>query len=91
MKNSKNKSAIVLVLIVCLSGLVKTASTQESRTSGWSITPYVWPSDTSVDLTFRDVNIGTGEIKFKDLVDTIDAAFLIQVEGGKGNRRDGRF
>ena len=70
MTNSKNKNFVALVLVVCFSGLVTIASAQESKSLGWSITPYLWPSDTSVDLTFRDVNIGAGEIKFKDLVDT---------------------
>lgn len=51
----------------------------------WSITPYLWASDTSVDLTFRDTNIGSGDIAFNDLLDTLDAAFMVHVEAGRGN------
>lgn len=49
----------------------------------WSITPYIWASTTRVDLSFRDTTVG-GEISFGDLLDTIDSAFMINVEGGRG-------
>ena len=58
---------------------------QEADRFGWSITPYLWATETSVDLTFRDADIGTGEISFRDLLDVLDAAFMIHVEGGRGN------
>ena len=58
---------------------------QEADRFGWSITPYLWATETSVDLTFRDADIGTGEISFSDLLDVLDAAFMIHVEGGRGN------
>jgi hypothetical protein len=51
----------------------------------WSITPYLWASDTTVDLTFRDNNLGGGDINFDDLLDTLDTAFMVQVEAGRGN------
>ena len=31
---------------------------------GWSITPYLWASNTKVDLTFRDSGIGGDKITF---------------------------
>ena len=58
---------------------------QEATDFGWSITPYIWATETSVDLTFRDTDIGGGEISFGDLLDVLDAAFMVHVEGGKGN------
>ena len=58
---------------------------QESNEFGWSITPYLWATETKVDLTFRDTDIGAGEISFSDLLDVLDAAFMIHVEGGRGN------
>jgi len=56
-----------------------------SDSFGWSITPYLWATETSVDLTFRDADIGAGDIAFNDLLDVLDAAFMIHVEGGRGN------
>ena len=44
---------------------------EEADSFGWSITPYLWATETSVDLTFRDTNIGTGEISFSDLLDIL--------------------
>jgi hypothetical protein len=50
----------------------------------WSVTPYIWASDTSVDLTFRDTDLGNDRVSFNDLMDVLDSAFMINVEGGKG-------
>lgn len=61
------------------------ANGQQTNEFGWSITPYLWATETTVDLSFRDTNIGTGEISFNDLLDVLDAAFMIHVEGGGGN------
>ncbi len=51
----------------------------------WSVTPYLWASDTTVDLTIRDTNIGGSDISFDDLLDVLDAAFMVQVEAKHGN------
>jgi len=49
----------------------------------WSVTPYLWASTTELDLSFGDRSVG-GVVDFPDLVDTLDAAFMIHVEGGRG-------
>ncbi len=59
------------------------AESQESIQ--WSVTPYIWASDTKVDLTIRDESLGGDKISFKDLLDVLDSAFMINVEGGKGH------
>lgn len=64
--------------------LASTASAQNTDKLGWSVTPYIWAAQTSVDLTFQDTAVGGGDISFNDLLDTLDAAFMVQVEGGKG-------
>src|SRR5210317_1335037 len=51
----------------------------------WSVTPYIWASDTKVDLTIRDESLGGDKISFKDLLDVLDSAFMIHAEGGKGH------
>lgn len=50
----------------------------------WSITPYLWATDTSVDLSIGSIPIGEGEVSFDDLLDTLDSAFMIQTEYGQG-------
>lgn len=73
--------------ILMLSTLMPAAAAhgQEMDKFGWSITPYLWATETTVDLTFRDADVGAGEISFSELLDVLDAAFMIHVEGGGGN------
>lgn len=74
--------AISILLLVFAQG----ASAQEDDKFGWSITPYFWASDTALDLTVEDTDINGGvEIPFSDLLDVLDTAFQIHVEGGKGD------
>ena len=61
-----------------------TAFAQQDNVPNWSISPYIWTPTTTLDLTVRDTNIGSGEIPFNDLVDSLDAAFILQVEVGEG-------
>jgi len=75
----------VAVLIIVSPGFVSTALAQQSDSLSWSVTPYLWAPTTTIDLTFRDTDIGSGEISFNDLFDTLDTAFMIQVEAGKGS------
>lgn len=49
----------------------------------WSVTPYLWGTDTSVDLTVDDNPVGGGKITFSDLLDALDMAFQVVVETGK--------
>ncbi|MDH4008810.1 MAG: hypothetical protein OEU35_12150, partial [Desulfuromonadales bacterium] len=58
---------------------------QSSDKLNWSITPYIWASNTKVDLTLDDAGIGEGEISFKDLLDVLDTAGMIHIEAGKGS------
>ncbi len=73
-------------LLVILMFFSSTALAQDSDEFGWSVTPYFWASDTSLDLTVEDTDINGGvKIPFSDLLDVLDTAFQIHVEGGKGN------
>lgn len=51
----------------------------------WAITPYIWGANTKLDLTSSGDPIGSGNVSFSDLVDMLDSAFMVQVEGGKGH------
>jgi hypothetical protein len=84
-QTKKSIGLLSVVIAVGGSGFLSTAAAQDSDAFGWSITPYVWAPTTNIDLTVRDTNIGAGDISFKDLLDSLDAAFMIQVEGGSGN------
>jgi len=84
MRKSPEKFLSTLVTLVLLSG--SAAAAQDDDQLAWSVTPYLWASDTSLDISLRDSGIGGGtEIKFNDLLDVLDAAFQIHVEAGKGS------
>lgn len=70
-------------LICCF--ISANAFAQGSDSINWSITPYLWASDTKADLLVRGVAIGGEKIAFDDLMDVIDTAGMVHVEGGKGN------
>ncbi len=75
-------SAIGAALLVVPAQKVAAQEPAEFR---WSITPYVWAPTTKVDLSYQGTDIGGGQIRVKDVVDKIDAAFMLNVEYGKGN------
>ncbi len=86
MKRKQLLGKLLLLLIAHCSFVLFVANANaQSSDAGWSVTPYIWATDTSVDLIFRDTNIGAGDISFSDLLDVLDAAFMLHVEGGKGN------
>ena len=60
------------------------ASAQEEQGLQWSVMPYLWGSTTDLDLSFRDASVSPDELSFKDLVDTLDGAFMFQTELGAG-------
>ena len=77
------RNLFLLLGIICMPA--NFAMAQDADRIGWSITPYLWASDTSVDLTFRDTNIGAGKLSFDDLMDIVETSFMVHLEGGKGN------
>ena len=82
-KRRQNRATAALTIVVCT--LVSpTVLAQTGASANWSITPYLWASDTGLDLTFRDTNVGSGELSFGDLLDVLDAALMVHVEGGGG-------
>ena len=80
-----DSSMAAISALVLLLALGSSASAQENDKIAWSVTPYMWASDTSLDLTVEDTDINAGvKIPFSDLLDVLDTAFQIHVEGGKG-------
>jgi len=76
---------VILFFMVGFLLLSEAAETQASDSPQWSITPYIWASNTTLDLNLRGSPIGGADISFKDLMDITDSAFQAHVEAGKGN------
>ncbi len=76
---------IAVIVLACAIAPPFDAFAQQGDSMHWSITPYLWAPTTTVDLALRGTSIGSGKLTFDDLLDTLDTAFMIHVEGGKGN------
>ena len=50
----------------------------------WAATPYVWATDLGVGLTVADRDLVDAEIAFDDLIDKVDGAAMVRVEGMRG-------
>ena len=61
------------------------AVAQDGSDIQWSVTPSAWFPDTTVDLALQDTNVGSGKIRFSDVLDVVDIGFMLQVEGGRGS------
>lgn len=84
MRLNQLTAGAVLLVLVALSA--PSAFAQQGDPIAWSVTPYFWASDTSLDLTVQDTDINGGvEIPFSDLLDVLDTAIQFHVEGGKGS------
>ena len=80
-----NNKPAWLILFTIIVATINPAAAEDNTGTQWSITPYGWFPDTTVNLAFQDTNIGAGEIRFKDVLDVIDSAFMLHIEGGRGN------
>jgi len=74
--------AMSAVLLLAL--MFNSAGAQSQNSLQWALTPYLWLPTTKVDLTLGDTSVG-GEIDFRDVIDSIDAAFMGTAEVGMGN------
>ena len=70
-------------LAVCGAGSAQ-AQGQSPDSFSWSVTPYLWASETKLDLTLGNGLSASDKVSFSDLLDTLDTAFMIHAEGGKG-------
>ena len=70
-----------LSLLICFAYAPNVSAAEDWN---WTLAPYLWASDTSLDVYVNDNNIIGGELDFSDLLDKLDAAFLIHFEGQRG-------
>ena len=75
----------LVVLMVVFGASPALAQEQDPESFSWSVTPYIWASETKLDLTLGNGMSGGDKLSFSDLLDTLDTAFMIHVEGGKGS------
>jgi len=79
---AKQGAVSALVLVGAISGAPVAANAAELE---WTVAPYLWASDVSMDLTINgDPALGTS-VPFKNLVDKLDTAFMGHAEA-RGDR-----
>ena len=79
--NTAGLRARTLTLAVAAALATGTASAEEWQ---WSATPYVWATDLGIDVTLPNRDLVDAEIPFEDLVETLESATLVRVEGMRG-------
>jgi hypothetical protein len=80
----KTRGTLVVVFIALCLALTSAAEAQSDDSWRWSLTPYIWATSLSEDLTFRGEGIGGNDLDFKDLVDITEAAYTFHLQGMKG-------
>jgi len=76
-----NTTSLCCLLIALVSAVPAIA--ENGGGISWSITPYIWASETKFDLKADGTPIDSDTVSFNDLVDVTDASFQIVVEGGR--------
>jgi len=72
------------LLIVAAGLLPQVAMADDEAKLNWSVTPYLWASQTRLSLELNDQKLGGDTISFNDLLDQLDTAFMVNMEAGKG-------
>ena len=79
----RRRGAFGLILSLFLTSLL-CLDTVAAEPLRWSVSPYVWATDTTADFTADGTPLGGGKVTFSDLLDQTDASFQIHVEAGRG-------
>jgi hypothetical protein len=83
MRSKHPKLAAIAAFLALFPILPVMADEGASDTLNWSITPYLWAPNITLDVALADTNLG-GDVSFADILDTIDAGLMLHTEGGKG-------
>ena len=71
-----------LAVAAATAAMAGTASAEEWN---WAVTPYVWTTDLGMSLSVADRDLIDTEIAFDDLVEKVDGAAMVRVEGMRGH------
>jgi len=82
MRTSIHSIIYTVMLLTVLSAASVHAEGAGSKIN-WSVTPYIWATETKYDLKAQGTPIDSGKITFDDLLDTTDASFQVVLEAGR--------
>src|SRR5262247_3134156 len=70
-----------LAVAAATAAMAGNASAEEWQ---WAVTPYVWTTDLGMSLSVADRELVDTEIAFDDLIEKVDGAAMVRVEGMRG-------
>jgi hypothetical protein len=70
-----------LAIAAATAAMTGNASAEEWQ---WSATPYVWTTDLAMGLSIADRQLVDAEVAFADLVEKLDGAAMVRIEGMRG-------
>ena len=70
-----------LAIAAATAAMAGSASAEEWN---WAVTPYVWTTDLGMSLSVAERELVDTEIAFEDLIEKVDGASMIRVEGMRG-------
>jgi hypothetical protein len=76
-------SSLLHSFLLVLAFIPIAAQGEEQSKLNWSVTPYIWATKTTYDLTADGSLIDTGVISFDELMDTTDTSFQVAIEAGR--------
>ena len=65
-------------MVLALTGLPPAGVAAETE---WDVAPYLWAADVGMDLTINNDPVLGATVPFSDIVDKLDGAFMLRVEG----------
>ena len=81
-----------IALVLATLPAARSAAAEEAASEiNWSLTPYIWASDTEYDLKAGGTPVDDGKVTFDDLLDTTDTSFQIVTEAGLGGGKWSAF
>jgi hypothetical protein len=80
-------TALLAVFWTLCSAPATAEDAPSERAWAWSVTPYIWLTDTSYKLRADAEDIGSGTVDFGELYDTVDASFQVVIETGPSGGR----
>ena len=70
-----------LAVAAATAAMAGSASAEEWQ---WAVTPYVWTTDLGMSFSVADHELVDAEIAFDDLIEKVDGAAMVRVEGMRG-------
>jgi hypothetical protein len=85
----KHRTAVAFGLVLSCVGVAAVFEVEAGQEWEWTVLPYFWAADMSVDVAIDDVPVSSMDIRAKDLVDTVETVVVAYLEGRRG--RGGLF